>query len=165
MPTHYSTPEYRDADYAAIAPADVIGQVTVTDAQISRSMTRSKATYVIAGKARHSADRIQDPGRSRRGARQDHRPARASKSWPARRGLKPAQISLGTLTEADLPDADRAKAIFALPLNEVSQPVKSGFGGYVLMRVTKITPGSTKTLADVKEDIRKTLAPSWPPTS
>ena len=55
------------------------------------------------------------------------------------------------------PIADRAKAIFALPLNEVSQPLKSGFGGLVLMRVTKITPGSNKTLADVKEDIRKTL--------
>ena len=79
-------------------------------------------------------------------------------SWPPHAGLKPDQISLGTLAEADLPDADRAKAIFALPLNEVSQPIKTGFGGFALVRVTKITPGSTKTLADVKEDIRKTLA-------
>src|SRR5438552_161042 len=31
---HYSTPEYRDADYAAIAPSDVMGSITVTDAQI-----------------------------------------------------------------------------------------------------------------------------------
>src|SRR5206468_5434090 len=45
-----------------------------------------------------------------------------------------------------------------LPLNETSQPLKSSFGGWALMRVTKITPGSNKTLADVKEDIRKSLA-------
>jgi peptidyl-prolyl cis-trans isomerase D len=61
------------------------------------------------------------------------------------------------LAQDELPDAERAKAIFALPLNEVSQPVKTGFGGFVLARVTKIAPGSTKTLADVKEELRKTL--------
>ena len=36
--------------------------------------------------------------------------------------------------------------------------MKTGFGGWALVRVTKITPGSNKTLADVKEDIRKNLA-------
>ena len=39
----------------------------------------------------------------------------------------------------------RAKAIFALPLNEVSQPVRTAFGGWVLARVTKIVPGVTRT--------------------
>jgi peptidyl-prolyl cis-trans isomerase D len=76
----------------------------------------------------------------------------------AQRGLKPDQISLGTLAQEELPDEERAKAIFALALNDVSQPIKTGFGGYVLARVTKIAPGSSKSLADVKEDIRKDLA-------
>jgi peptidyl-prolyl cis-trans isomerase D len=58
----------------------------------------------------------------------------------------------------ELPDAERAKAIFALALNQVSEPIKTGFGGFALARVTKITPGSAKTLADVKDDIRKDLA-------
>jgi peptidyl-prolyl cis-trans isomerase D len=66
-------------------------------------------------------------------------------------------MALGTLAQSDLPDPDRAKAIFALPLNEVSQPVKTAFGGFVLARVTKIAPGSTRTLDDVREEIRKTL--------
>jgi peptidyl-prolyl cis-trans isomerase D len=75
----------------------------------------------------------------------------------ASRGLKPEQMSLGTLAQSDLPDPDRAKAIFALPENEVSQPLKTAFGGFVLARVTKITPGSTRTLDDVREEIRKNL--------
>jgi len=66
-------------------------------------------------------------------------------------------MSLGTLAEEELPDAERAKAIFALPLNEISQPIKTGFGGFALVRVTKVVPGSSKLLADVKEDIRKSL--------
>ena len=49
-PDKYSTPEYRDADYAAIAPADVMGQVTVTDAQIQQEYDAHKATYVIPEK-------------------------------------------------------------------------------------------------------------------
>jgi peptidyl-prolyl cis-trans isomerase D len=52
-------------------------------------------------------------------------------------------------------DPARADAVFALELNKVSQPVKSAFGGFVLMRVTKITPGSSRSLDDVKEEIRK----------
>lgn len=75
----------------------------------------------------------------------------------AERGLKLEQTSLGTLAEEELPDAERAKAIFALPLNEVSQPIKTGFGGFVLARVSKIAPGSSKSLADVKEDLRKEI--------
>ena len=67
-------------------------------------------------------------------------------------------MSLGTLSKADLPDPARAKAVFALPENQVSQPIKTALGGYVLARVTKITPGSNKTLADVKDDIKKTLS-------
>src|SRR5690606_31534264 len=59
--------------------------------------------------------------------------------------------------ESDLPDPDRAKAIFALPLNEVSQPLRTAFGGFVLARVTQIAPGSTRTLDDVREEIRKNL--------
>jgi hypothetical protein len=55
--------------------------------------------------------------------------APAMKTCAAQRGLKPDQMSLGTLAEEELPDAERAKAIFALPLNEVSQPIKTGFGG------------------------------------
>ena len=48
-------------------------------------------------------------------------------------------------------DPARADAAFALPVNEVSQPVKGALSGYVLMRVTKITPGISRTLDDVKD--------------
>ena len=57
-----------------------------------------------------------------------------------------------------MPDQPRADAAFALPLNEVSQPVKGALNGYVLLRVTKITPGIARTLDDFKEQIRQQLA-------
>ncbi|HWX88688.1 MAG TPA: SurA N-terminal domain-containing protein [Rhizomicrobium sp.] len=152
----FSTPEYRDVDYAAIAPSDVIGSVTVSDAQIQQDYDAHKATYVIAEK--RDVQQIEFKTEAEAvAARAKIQSGTGYEDLAASRGLKPAQISLGTLTQVDLPDADRAKAIFALALNEVSQPIKTGFGGFVLARVTKIAPGSTKTLADVKEDIHKNL--------
>jgi peptidyl-prolyl cis-trans isomerase D len=153
----YSTPEYRDADYAVIQPSDVAGQVTVTDAQIQQEYDAHKATYVVPEK--RDVQQIEfKTEKEAADARAQLAKGMSFDELASRRGLKPEQTSLGTLTEADMPDADRAKAVFALPLNEVSQPLKSSFGGWALVRVTKITPGSNKTLADVKEDIRKSLA-------
>jgi peptidyl-prolyl cis-trans isomerase D len=153
----YSTPEYRDADYAAISEADVMGQVTVTDAQIQQQYDAHKATYVVPEK--RDVQQIEfKTEKEATDARADIAKGTSFEAQAARRGLKPEQTSLGTLTQAELPDADRAKAVFALPVNEVSQPLKSAFGGWALVRVTKITQGSNKTLADVKEDIRKDLA-------
>ena len=152
----YSTPEYRDADYAAITPADVAGSITVTDAQIQQEYDAHKATYVIPEK--RDIQQIEfTTEKEAQDARAGIDKGMSFDELASRRGLKPEQISLGTLTQAELPDPDRARAIFALSENQVSQPLKGAFGGYVLARVTKITPGSNKTLADVKDDIRKTL--------
>jgi peptidyl-prolyl cis-trans isomerase D len=155
-PDRYSTPEYRDADYAAITPADVMGGVTVTDAQLEQAYDAQKSTYVIAEKR----DVQQIEFKTQAEAADASAKIKAGMTFDelaSRRGLKPAQITLGTLAQDELPDAERAKAIFALPLNQVSEPIKTGFGGYALARVTKIAPGTSKTLADVKDELTKTL--------
>ena len=155
-PERYSTPEYRDADYAVITPADVMGSVTVNDAQIQQEYDSHKATYVVPEK--RDIQQIEFKTEKDAAAARDQIDKGMSfDELATRRGLKPDQISLGTLTQADLPDPDRAKAIFALPENQVSQPLKTALGSTVLVRVTKITPGSNKTLADVKDDIKKAL--------
>ena len=133
-----------------------MGSVSVTDAQISQEYDAHKATYVVPEK--RDIQQIEfKTEKEAADARAGIDKGMSFDELASRRGLKPDQISLGTLTQAELPDPDRAKAIFALPENQVSQPLKGAFGGYVLARVTKITPGSNKTLDDVKEDIRKAL--------
>ena len=152
----YSTPEYRDADYAAITPSDVMGSITVTDAQIQQDYDAHKSTYVVPEKRDVQQIEFKTEAEAQ-AARAKIQTGAKFEDVAAQRGLKPEQISLGTLAQDELPDPERAKAIFALPANEVSQPIKTGFGGFALVRVTKIAPGSSKSLADVKEDIRKTL--------
>jgi peptidyl-prolyl cis-trans isomerase D len=152
----FSTPEDRDADYAAITPADVMGGLSVTDAQISQAYDAQKSTYVIAEKRDVQQIEFKTQGEAV-DASTKIVAGMTFDELAKRRNLTAAQISLGTLALDELPDADRAKAIFALPLNEVSKPIKTGFGGFVLARVTKIVSGSTKTLSDVKDTLSKTL--------
>ncbi len=155
-PARFSTPEYRTADYAWLAPADVTASITVTDAQIKAEYDLRKSVYVVPEKREIQQIEFKTPAEAT-AARTKIAAGLSYDALMAQLGLKPAQISLGTLSESDLPDTERAKAIFALPLNDVSQPIKTGFGGFVLARVTKIEPGVTRTLDMVKEEIRKTL--------
>lgn len=155
-PDRFSTPEYRDAEYAYLTPQDVAGTITVSDAQIKQAYDAGKAAYQVPEK--RDVQQIEFKTEAEARAARDKITAGTSFDALAQsRGLKPEQTALGTLAQGDIPDADRAKAIFALPEGEVSQPVKSSFGGFVLARVTKITPGVNRSLDDVKEELRKTL--------
>ena len=153
-PDRFSTPEYRDADYAYITAADV--PVTVTDKQIKAMFDAAKSTYVTPEK--RDMQQITFKTEADAKAARDKIAAGTSFDDVAKaQGLSAAQMSLGTVEETQWPDAAQAKTLFALPQNEVSQPLKTAFGGFILVRTTKIQAGSNKTLDDVKEDIRKTI--------
>ncbi|MEG9528037.1 MAG: peptidyl-prolyl cis-trans isomerase, partial [Hyphomicrobiales bacterium] len=62
-----------------------------------------------------------------------------------------------TLTKSELFDKAVGDAAFALPEGGVSQPVQGRFGT-VLLRVTKIEPGTVKPFEQVEGEIRKGLA-------
>jgi peptidyl-prolyl cis-trans isomerase D len=148
-PERFSTPQYRSADFAYITTADA--NATVTDAQIKAVFDLNKSTYVAAEK-RDVQQILFKTEADAKAAR-----ARIAGGAPFESVGKPA--SLGTLEATQIPDPATSKAVFALALNDVSQPLSNGFGGWTLDRVTKIVPGSNKTLDDVKEDIRKDLQP------
>lgn len=152
----FSTPEYRSVEYAAITPDDVMASVTVTDQQIKEDYDARRSTYVVP--ERRDVQQMEFKTQAEASAaRAKIASGMSFEALGASRGLKPEQMSLGTLAQSELPDPDRAKAIFALPENEVSQPLRTAFGGFVLARVTKIAPGSTRTLDEVREEIRKSL--------
>ena len=148
----FSTPEYRAVTYASIAPADVMDQVKVTDDQLKQEYEVRKATYVIPEK--REIEQITFPDqKSAAAARADIDHGKSFADIAKARGLKQSDISLGAVVQEDL-GKDRGPAAFALAENGVSQPVK-GIFGYVLLHVTKITPGVSKSFDDVKADIKK----------
>ena len=145
----FSTPEYRDVSYAEIGPEDVEGGLKVTDEQLHQAYDAAKATYVIPEKRDVEQITFRDEA-SAKAARAKIDSGTSFADAAKAQGV--AVDNLGTVVQADL--GDRGAAVFALPDNGISAPLKN-FSGWVLMHVTKITPGSSKSFDDVKEDIRK----------
>jgi len=150
-PERFSTPEYRSVTVAAIGPEDVAPTITVSDAQLKKSYEDQKSKYVVPDK--RDVQQITFP---------DEASAKAAK----------AKIDGGTAFEGaafqakttvderkDVSQDDLGalgKAAFALPLNGISDPVKN-FASWVLLKVTKITPGKTVTFDQAKPEIEKDL--------
>jgi peptidyl-prolyl cis-trans isomerase D len=156
-PDHFSTPEYRDIEYAEVAPQDVVSQVTVTDKMIADEFKAHEANYNVPEK--RDIQQIEFSSEADAKAARDKIAAGTSfEAMATERKISAADLSLGTLAKTDIPDQARADAAFSLPANEVSQPVKGAFNGYVLLRTTKITPGISRTLDDSKDQIRQQLA-------
>ncbi|BBF93622.1 SurA N-terminal domain-containing protein [Blastochloris tepida] len=78
-------------------------------------------------------------------------------SVAAARGLKPADIELGTVTRAGILDPTVAEAAFALAEGTVSQPIQGRFG-HVLVRALKVQPAQSKPFEEVSGQIRQQIA-------
>jgi len=150
--SQFSTPEYRDVTYASIGPDDLMNQVQVSDDQLRAQYELKKDTYQIPEK--RDIEQIAFPDEA--GAKAARAQIDAGKSFAdiaAARGLKPSDIAQGTQTLSDL-GPDRGPAAFGVPVNGVTKPVKF-IVGWVLIHVTKITPGVNKTFDDMKASLRQ----------
>jgi peptidyl-prolyl cis-trans isomerase D len=66
------------------------------------------------------------------------------------------RLDQGLIARREISDPSYAKAAFELPLNKVSDPIPIR-GGWLLLRVSEIDPGKTRTFDEVKDDVRKGL--------
>jgi peptidyl-prolyl cis-trans isomerase D len=150
----FSTPEYRQVSFAWIAPEDVSKGVKVTDAQLRQQYEAQKAQYVVAEK--RDLEQITYPDlASAQAARAKLQSGTTFADLAKQRSLSPSDIAIGTLTKSDL--GERGPAVFALPKDGVTQPIKAPVG-YALIHVVSITLGTNKSLADVTEDLQKQIA-------
>ncbi|HEX4079512.1 MAG TPA: peptidyl-prolyl cis-trans isomerase [Rhizomicrobium sp.] len=148
----FSTPEYRDVTYAVAGPQDVMSQVHVTDAELQQQYELQKDQYQVPEK--RDVEQITFPdAASAKASRAKIDAGTSFDTLAQQRGLKTADVSLGAVVQADL-GKERGTATFALPVGGVTQPIKSTFG-WVMLHVTKITPGVSKSFADVKDSLRK----------
>jgi peptidyl-prolyl cis-trans isomerase D len=149
----FSTPEYREVTFAWVSPQDVGSKINVTDAQLRQQYEAQKDQYVVPDK--RQLEQITYPDLvSAKAARAKIDSGTSFADLAKVRGLNPQDIQIGELSKADL--GDRGAAVFALPANGVSQPLKAPIG-FALIHVTKITPGSSKSFDEAKEDLRKQI--------
>lgn len=151
--SRFSTPEYRDVQFAAITPADVT--VEVTDKMVDDEYAARKATYNIPERRELSQLNFKNEAEAR-AARAKLDSGTTFEQLVAERGLKPADVTLGTKSAEELSDPAAAKAAFAVAEGQVSQPVQGNFG-WVMLKTAKITPGVNKPLESVREEVRAAL--------
>jgi peptidyl-prolyl cis-trans isomerase D len=153
----FSTPEYRQVEYAYIGPQDVAGQVAVTDDQIAAYYNEHKSEFNVPEKRaiQQIAFAKEEDARN---ARAQLDKGQSFDKLAESMKIKPGDLDLGVLTREDMADPTRADAAFALPVNQVSQPVKTTLGGYVLMRVTAVTPAIARSQDEAKDEIKQKLA-------
>jgi peptidyl-prolyl cis-trans isomerase D len=156
----FSTPEYRDVVYAWIAPDDVLAGITVTDEQIKTAYESHLDQYVTP--AKRELQQIIFPSQAEANAAYAKITAgQTFEQAAAARGQKPSDINLGELVAADIEPAvgtEQAKTIFELPQGGMTKPLKTTAGGWALIRVSKLTPGTSKSLEQVKDELRQAIA-------
>lgn len=152
--SRFSTPEYRGVTFAWISPRDLAGKVKVSDAQLQQQYEAQKSLYVIPEK--RQLEQITFPDlKSAKAARAKIDAGTSFADLAKERGLGAADIQLGSLSKEDL--GERGAAVFSLPKDGVSQPLKAPIG-YALVHVVNVTPGTSRSFADVREELRNQLA-------
>jgi len=153
-PDLYSTPEYRRVKAIVLSPQILGREISISDAELQAAFEQTRSSYVKL--ARRTAEVISVPDEA--AARTLAETWRGGADWAA---MQQAATSAGAsavvledATEAQFPDPDLSKAVFAAAPDTVTDPVKGAFGWYVL-KVTKAVAGSDPTFEEVKDAARE----------
>lgn len=148
----YSVPEFRTVTIVQARPAEVASAIQVTEDEIKRLYDANKRTYEVPEKRvleqirfKTEADAI--AGKTKLDGGQSFEAVAQSQ------GYKPDDIKLGEVSKSNTTIPAEA---FTIALNTPSAPLKGPFG-WVIIRALSSTPGSTKTLDEVREELRERL--------
>lgn len=155
-PETFSTPEYRRIKAIELSPRTLAGDIPISDEDIQAAYDRRRAEFTT--QARRSAQVISAPDEAKATALAEQ--WRAGADWDAMQNAAQAAdaaaIAQDDATEAQFPDPDLAKAVFAAAPDTVGEPVKGALGWFVV-KVTKASDGGVTPLHEVKDRLRSEL--------
>ncbi len=152
----FRAPEYRKISFLMITPEELAKWTTVSDDDARKVFEERKAKYATPEKRQISQIVFPDEEAAR--AARDRLSGGLSFDDLAReRGLKPSDVDLGTVTKSAIIDPKVADAAFALPANEISQPIHGAFG-VVLVKVGNIEPGQEASYDSVAPELKREIA-------
>jgi|GEM_PF-2062569 len=147
----YSVPENRSLAFVAVRPDELAKSIVVPDDEIARLYETNRKRYEIAEK--RTFDQIRFKSQPDAIAAKAKLDAGATFEAVAKaQGVKPEELSIGEVSKGDKSVPVEA---FDVPERQATAPLKNSFGVWVILRATAVTPGSTKTLAEASEEIRK----------
>jgi peptidyl-prolyl cis-trans isomerase D len=155
-PDFYSTPEYRRIKAMVLSPETLAKDIPITDAELRTAYDARKAQYVKP--ERRSVQVVQAPDQAKAQALATAWRGNTGADWAAMQ--KAAQdaggsaIELDDVVESGLPTAELGRAVFAAPPDTISDPAQ-GLAGWQVLKVTKVTPGTSQSFEQVKDALRQ----------
>ncbi len=154
--TDYTAPELRAVTYFTLRPQDLVAEVAVTDEEIAEEYDIRRDEFVTLERREIEQLLYEDEKAAQAAYDRIGRGDDLAVIAQDTKSLTAGAVSLGLITKSRLPNEAR-EAVFALAEGQISRPTKSAFGWHVF-RVVKVEPGSTKSLEDVREQLRNDIA-------
>jgi peptidyl-prolyl cis-trans isomerase D len=147
----YATPEMRRIKAVVLSPQTVAHDIQISDDDLKAAYEARKAEFVQPEKRSVQVLLAPDEAKAQALAAQ----WAAGADWAAiQKGNGPVELT--DATAAEFPAPELAKAVFAAQPDTVAPPVRSPLGWHVF-KVTKVTPGSNKTLDQVRDTLRAAI--------
>lgn len=154
--TSFRAPEFRKVGLVVLTPQDQAKWTDVSDDDARKVFELTKEKYETPEK-RKVLQMVFPNVDEANAARTKLTGGMSFEDLAKERGLAASDFDLGTVTKSGILDPAVADAAFALPDNEVSQPVQGRFGT-VLTKTTKIEPGIAASFEKVSQAIKSELA-------
>jgi peptidyl-prolyl cis-trans isomerase D len=153
----YTASEYRSLTWIVLAPEDVADDIAVSDEDIELEYDDRLDEFVTPES--RSIDQLLYATDNEAGAVAAARKLSQGSDFKTvaaqNDNLQGANTSLGAMVKSNLPE-EAQDSVFALAEGGVSAPIKTLFGWHIF-RVAKIEAGSTKSLADTRAELKKSI--------
>jgi peptidyl-prolyl cis-trans isomerase D len=150
----YKAPEYRAATVLAISPEDLIPDIAVSDEEIAAEYEAQKASFSTPDLREVEQVVVQDQAQADK--IEEAVKAGTSFAEAVKQVTGGDPVPLGKLQKSGLPQ-EIADPVFALAAGAVSAPLKSPFGIHIV-HVISAEPATTKTLNEVKDELKHNIA-------
>lgn len=154
-PERFSAPEYRAATAVVLSAPSVAKGLSVADAEIEEAYAARKSEFTEPERRSFEQVLVQDEAAAKAAGERLRQGAEGS-AVASDLGQNASGGRLEKVSEAQLP-RELAAVAFSLGEGEVGDPVKSALGWHVL-KVVGIEPGREKSLAEVRDQLRREIA-------
>jgi peptidyl-prolyl cis-trans isomerase D len=152
----FTAPEYRALTFAVLSPDDLAGEISVGDDTVKEEYDRRIAEFSVAEKRDIQQILTSDEDQAKRAGAMLAEGKEFAAVAKEVANMEPSATELGIVAKDELPE-ELATPVFALAAGSVSEPIKTAFGWHIF-RVKAVSAGSTKSLDDMRGQLKRDLA-------
>ncbi|MBW8636914.1 SurA N-terminal domain-containing protein [Hoeflea sp. WL0058] len=155
--SRYRAPEYRKISYVTLTAVDISDPAAVAENLVRDEYERTKDRYTTPEE--RTIEQLNFASREdAEAAASELEQGKSFDELLSEQGKTADDVNLGTFSKAAVPDQLIADAAFSIESQGGASGVIEGAFGPVILRVTSITPGATKSFEEVEPEIRQEMA-------